>query len=268
MPTQVQRRQSEPGPASHKSMQQHQALKLALGSILTPKRPPFHHHTSSGTASPAFYGAHSSSGAHTPVGSPPNVSSMPTSGSGSYNTLAHGPNSSEHLHPYHPYGHPVHAAHGHVHGQGHAPLPPSRLGPGRSTPLGSPFESAQTSSHPSPSSNSEAMTNPSDIEPLAMPPPMLGPHDHAHDHHHYQNGTVAPPPTPSTPSSGLHTLSLSPKAGDSSALPSHVASSACPEHGQVEPGGHSSGKVTPRAKFLETLQGKSAWDALIHGSFS
>lgn len=25
---------------------------------------------------------------------------------------------------------------------------------------------------------------------------------------------------------------------------------------------------TPKAKFLQTLQGKSAWDALIHGSFS
>lgn len=24
----------------------------------------------------------------------------------------------------------------------------------------------------------------------------------------------------------------------------------------------------PRAKFIQTLQGKSAWDALIHGSFS
>ena len=29
-----------------------------------------------------------------------------------------------------------------------------------------------------------------------------------------------------------------------------------------------SGAATPRAKFLETLGSKSAWDALIHGSFS
>jgi hypothetical protein len=29
-----------------------------------------------------------------------------------------------------------------------------------------------------------------------------------------------------------------------------------------------SGPGTPKAKFIETLQGKSAWDALIHGSFS
>lgn len=32
----MQRRQSEPIPVTQKSMQQHQALKLALGSILTP----------------------------------------------------------------------------------------------------------------------------------------------------------------------------------------------------------------------------------------
>lgn len=29
-----------------------------------------------------------------------------------------------------------------------------------------------------------------------------------------------------------------------------------------------SGYVTPKSKFLQTLQSKSAWDALIHGSFS
>lgn len=29
-----------------------------------------------------------------------------------------------------------------------------------------------------------------------------------------------------------------------------------------------SGSGTPKAKFLQTLQSKSAWDALIHGSFS
>jgi hypothetical protein len=30
----------------------------------------------------------------------------------------------------------------------------------------------------------------------------------------------------------------------------------------------ASGLETPKAKFIETLQSKSAWDALIHGSFS
>lgn len=38
-------------------------------------------------------------------------------------------------------------------------------------------------------------------------------------------------------------------------------------HTQTEPGSPS-GRGTPRAKFLQTLQSKSAWDALIHGSFS
>jgi hypothetical protein len=32
--------------------------------------------------------------------------------------------------------------------------------------------------------------------------------------------------------------------------------------------GSGSGSGTPKAKFIETLQSKSAWDALIHGSFS
>jgi hypothetical protein len=32
--------------------------------------------------------------------------------------------------------------------------------------------------------------------------------------------------------------------------------------------GHASGTNTPRARFLQTLQSKSAWDALIHGSFT
>jgi len=32
--------------------------------------------------------------------------------------------------------------------------------------------------------------------------------------------------------------------------------------------GSDSGSGTPKAKFIETLQSKSAWDALIHGSFS
>lgn len=32
--------------------------------------------------------------------------------------------------------------------------------------------------------------------------------------------------------------------------------------------GHAAGTNTPRARFLQTLQSKSAWDALIHGSFT
>jgi len=32
--------------------------------------------------------------------------------------------------------------------------------------------------------------------------------------------------------------------------------------------GHAPGTNTPRARFLQTLQSKSAWDALIHGSFT
>jgi len=30
----------------------------------------------------------------------------------------------------------------------------------------------------------------------------------------------------------------------------------------------ANGKETPKGRFIETLSSKSAWDALIHGSFS
>lgn len=144
-------------------MQQHQALKLALGSILTPvsvyhfedadrlalimphfphfyckKRPPTHTNSrhSPGTASPAFHGTYS--GAHTPIGSPPSTGLVVGSGQGAslHYPAGHGPNSSEHLHLYNPYGYSPHGhihshnqGHGHGHGHGHVP---SRLGPGRS----------------------------------------------------------------------------------------------------------------------------------------
>ncbi|KAG6820547.1 hypothetical protein H0H93_015432 [Arthromyces matolae] len=39
------------------------------------------------------------------------------------------------------------------------------------------------------------------------------------------------------------------------------------ETGPVPPARTASGSGTPKAKFLETLESKSAWDALIHGSF-
>jgi hypothetical protein len=40
------------------------------------------------------------------------------------------------------------------------------------------------------------------------------------------------------------------------------------QHDGIEHGRGSGCPGTPKAKFIETLQSKSAWDALIHGSFS
>lgn len=293
MPTQVQRRQSEPIPITQKSMQQHQALRLALGSILTPKRPSVHQNSAnsrptSGAASPAvlYAGTHSPSGSHTPIGSPPSHLSIPTStsaGSGpiSYYPPAHGPNSSEHLHPYHPYSHPRPVGHTQAHGHSHTHLPPpSRLGPGRSSPSNSPTSSAPNSSYPSPNSNnSNIVMHPlSDIEPLSMPPPIIvsTPHIQVHQqgyHNNGQGGIDPPPPTPSATYSVHEPPTTSSTESDSSPatimhVPSQPTSGDHNRDANSNGNGHASGRGTPRAKFLETLQGKSAWDALIHGSFS
>jgi len=61
------------------------------------------------------------------------------------------------------------------------------------------------------------------------------------------------------PAAELHVTSGAPQIQSSS-------SSSSSTEGAGASGGSGSG--TPKAKFIETLQGKSAWDALIHGSFS
>ncbi|KAF9528792.1 hypothetical protein CPB83DRAFT_853747 [Crepidotus variabilis] len=289
MPTEVQRPPAEVFHGSPRSAQQHQALKLALGTILTPKRPYIASNSrpTSGTASPAFFGSHSASGAHTPAGTPP----VP-SGSASY-PPAQGPISSEnlHLHPHHAYGH---------HSHGHGAHPPSRLGPGRSSSYsGSPSESSSThhsapsTAHTSPFPGPDHSLN--DIEPLSMPPAALGPHHpklhqtHHHDdmpHAHSHHGADPPPPTPSSPTNDSDSISHASAVKDSGievesspTLPHHpeVAISVFPpSHPPSNPNtppntqtpSNQSGRGTPRTKFLEALQSKSAWDALIHGSFT
>jgi len=191
----------------NRSMQQHKdALMLALGSILAPKRPfTPQSRSSSGTASPA----HSSSFAtpSSPVLPPPPPNSTPVHVS------------DIHFFPsrniYHPHT-------------------PSRLGQSDSRepsvdPLGSPSSSPRSSSSSShPPSPTEELP-----PPLALPPlrvivePAEPPSVHA----------PQPRDFPTTPgSAGAHTRV--PRVG------------------------------TPKSKFVETLESKSAWDALIHGSFS
>lgn len=74
-----------------------------------------------------------------------------------------------------------------------------------------------------------------------------------------------------------HESTASPSNGSNALAPAILApvpvSGATPDAcgSQGSPGtenGGGSGTGTPRAMFLETLQSKSAWDALIHGSFS
>ncbi|KAF8888447.1 hypothetical protein CPB84DRAFT_1964186 [Gymnopilus junonius] len=252
MPTEVQRRPSESisaGPLGHvgpiptssmdpiaatkaqqqQLMQHREALRLALGSILTPKRPqtvPMSR-SSSGTATPVLppFG-YSPSGSHTPAGTPPLASPYFT---------GLGPISSEHLHPHHAYQH-----HPHAH---------SRLARSASN-SNSPTESAQastaSSAHPSPMPNTGPAMDPTtglptlpDLEPL---PPAL-----------------TAQPQPSIPSTSQPNLAMGERH-----LPARPSIDPLHASGVQQ----SSGRSTPRAKFLETLEGKSAWDALIHGSFT
>lgn len=65
------------------------------------------------------------------------------------------------------------------------------------------------------------------------------------------------PPPSILPSGDVPVLSAS-STTNGTGSPDQVPCHQCPD-------GRSG---TPRAKFIQTLQGKSAWDALIHGSFS
>lgn len=59
-----------------------------------------------------------------------------------------------------------------------------------------------------------------------------------------------------------------PVQGHGGIVSAPTSDSAHPESGHDGGSQGGSGTGTPKAKFLETLQSKSAWDALIHGSFS
>ncbi|KAJ7590447.1 hypothetical protein C8J56DRAFT_937505 [Mycena floridula] len=50
--------------------------------------------------------------------------------------------------------------------------------------------------------------------------------------------------------------------------PAHGPDPDASQAAKANTDGSGSGSGTPKAKFLETLQSKSAWEALIHGSFS
>jgi len=250
MPTEAKTRPSEPLPhklrghdkypehdpraAAHKATQQQQqhreALRLALGSILSPKRPPLSSsRSSSGSTTPA-YPFSMSSGSHTPSGTPP-----------PYYPLAHGPNSSDYLHSHH---HP-HIYHPHPH-------TPSRLGRSSSSsnsPSGSTENTAPNSSHSSPlPSVANNLPVPPEIE---LPPPQIP-------------SGVMPAGSSTTPQTRSPTT------------PSHMTSNndaSChppvpSDHPSADSADHTARVGTPRSKFMQTLQSKSAWDALIHGSFS
>ncbi|KAL1746621.1 hypothetical protein HDZ31DRAFT_33731 [Schizophyllum fasciatum] len=233
------RRPSEPLPAPHRdayTAQHNEALRMALGSILSPKRPfspTTTSHPASGTASPAFLHAlpFAAAGAQTPhpeaaahaAQHGPVAQHLPANQHHPPTQHAHLP-PTHHLHAHWP-GYPHH--HSDPHNPYH-PHTPSRLGPGE--------EGAGEAGHPALGSGHAALGSRE-----ASHPPSRGELAAGEDVH-------VPAPLPvmevgNTPS----TAGAVPHSGD---------------------GTPSSGAGTPRAKFLDTLHGKSAWDALIHGSFS
>lgn len=109
--------------------------------------------------------------------------------------------------------------------------------------IGPPFSAASSPPSSSPSS----------------PIPMTN-----HRHHHDDGGRIA----------GGQMMSTSGDSSGSAATGAQGVPMDSPgqqnECGSSGNGGESQGMGggPPRAKFIQTLKGKSAWDALIHGSFS
>ncbi|KAI9454079.1 hypothetical protein F5148DRAFT_447553 [Russula earlei] len=203
-------------------------LRLALGSLLTPKRPSLPSHTgsysASGTASPFHHWHHPGTvtvsvgtGPDTPPLPPPPPHPTPV---GSLHQPhhqlpyhhAHQPTPSPHAHlnsHYHGHAHPQPQSHTHPHAFG-----PSRLSFTRST-SSTPPESLSPSPTPSPR--------------VATPPLTI-----VHAPHAYQE---------------------EPAAGDSPATKMAAGSTL------------EAADAAKRAHFLTTLQSKSAWDAMVHGSW-
>jgi len=182
------------------------SLRLALGSILAPKRPfTPSSHSSSGTASPAHPASFGSS-----LPPPPPNPTLMQAADARFDSYSHLRNV-------------------------HIPHTPSRLG------------------QPEQKEPQWPVTSPSST-PSSAP--------------------ASPPSTHrASPTEELPSLSLPPAVVDSASGPPvchapQPVSALQPGTAPAAPRAPGSGSGTPKAKFLETLESKSAWDALIHGSFS
>ncbi|KAM6499556.1 hypothetical protein JOM56_005064 [Amanita muscaria] len=271
-------------PHHHNNVHHKEALRLALGSILAPKRP----HTpmsrsSSGSATPALH--HDLGWPQLAVGESahahirPGCSSLP-------HTHSHSPSAhSTHVHPQTPPAgaHPPQATHPHHrHPLSTHPSHPSTFGRPDLTPSTSSPSAPQTPPHvltspghssipsgavtpavmteSSPSRTHSPTLGPSSIpeeEPLQMLPPLVAAGSTS------ANGEVhdlaRPPAQAIHPRPRSHPLQTT--ASDLEAT----------DMNGVYPDGRSrsEGTQAQRAGFIQTLQSKNrAWDALIHGSFS
>ncbi|KAF9078282.1 hypothetical protein BDP27DRAFT_1309348 [Rhodocollybia butyracea] len=221
------------------------ALRLALGSILAPKRSTpnpsnARSSSSSGTASPA----------HLPFPYTPSASTPPAHGS--------------HLPFPHPHPHP------HAHQHLHSPLGPSPLAPSREHSHTAPGHSSSTSTTHSPHASSpvtpitETTSSPFGHYPR---PGLLSRSISSSSTHggpgRSTDSAVISANQPQTHSAGeqegIH--APLPRLSDGS-----TSTGTVPAVAVTTPGG------TPitKNKFIQTLEGKtpSAWEALIHGSFS
>jgi len=310
MPTQVQNRPSsaEPLPPSRTSVERHtsmplpdpthhpshdprakynqhrEALRIALGSILTPKRPPMPgSRSSSGTASPA-YSFSGSSGSYTPA-TPPSMPYTPSlDANGQEHPYSRGHYPHQHYHPIHPPSKlgRMESYHDAPEGDISASVSPSSSPPKHSsTPFSQPLLVRSRSQTPS------SRTSPR-IQPTTPPIPHTPPTFTTADY-----PDLGPSYTSSSPmavtnhddggkfNGGQMTQSMS-TSGDSSGSSATATqgvgtcmdgSGNQSQHQQQQNGrgsgsSSSNGAGTPKAKFIQTLKGKSAWDALIHGSFS
>jgi len=118
------------------------------------------------------------------------------------------------------------------------------------SPSGSGENTTSNSSQPSPLSPvSNNLPVPPEMEPL--PPAQI-----TNGVTPAGNSTTPPVRAPNTP---FHPSSNN-AAGGNPPIPTDLPS--------ADSADHAARAVTPRSKFLQTLQSNSAWDALIHGSFS
>lgn len=252
MPTEVQRMPSEQRPydkqpmghASHPSSQwaHKEALRVAIGSILAPKRAPYSpgSRSASGTASPYSF---PSSQSHSPgTGTPVHPTGMAPFG---------GAPGSDHLHPHHAlipaHSHHHHHHHHHPHHHPHHHTP-SKLAhsvahspDGSSSPV-SPSATRLTSEPAVPICNENLgplATVPAPVESQAVVP-------------------ARPALAPLQATSGM--------TARAATMPEVQTISTTGEKAVVVTTG--SGTRSPKSKYVEKLQSKSAWDALIHGSFS
>lgn len=231
---------------SHPSSQwaHKEALRVAIGSILAPKRAPYSpgSRSASGTASPYSF---PSSQSHTPgTGTPIQQAALATPFAAP---------SGEHLHPHHAlvpghthhHHHHHHHHHAHHHHHPHAHTPSKLAHSVASSPDGSASpvspSAARLASEPAIPVHNENFAPPA----VAAPPAAVEPQAVV---------PARPALAPLQATSGM--------TGRAATMPEVQTISTTGEKAS------GSGTRSPKSKFVEKLQSKSAWDALIHGSFS